>query len=71
MDFEVDRPPPAELLQEIFDHHGKGNSNYIKKSFEKVKKVKHIRISLIDLTVMKTLSTARLPVTVSSVQTWS
>ena len=37
-----------------------------KKEFRKMKKV----VSVIDLKVMKTLLTARLPVAVSNVQTW-
>ena len=42
------------------------------KSFKKVKKkLKLVRIFLIDLQVMKTVLSARLPATVSSVQTWS
>ena len=41
--------PPADTPS--FDHHGKGNGNFVqKKSFEKWKKV----VSLIDLKVMKT-----------------
>ena len=46
--------PPATCkfsTRRSFDHHGKGNGNFVqKKSFEKWKKV----ISLIDLKVMKT-----------------
>ena len=46
VDFEVDCPPPAAY----FDHHGKGNGNFVYESFEKCKKV----VSLIDLKEMKT-----------------
>ena len=59
----------SEASWRSFDHHGKRNSKYIKKEFRKNEKVELVRISLIDLIVMKTLLTARLPVTVSSVQT--
>ena len=40
VDFEVDRPPPADSLPgDRFDHHGKGKGNFSKKkSFEKEKK---------------------------------
>ena len=31
MDFEVDRPPPADSPPEDFDHHGKGNGKYCKR----------------------------------------
>ena len=40
-----------------------------KKEFRKIKKLKFF-VSPIDLKVMKTLLTARLPVTMSSMQTW-
>ena len=53
-----------------FDHHGKENSNSVKKCFENEKKW-NLFVSLIDLIVIKTLSTVRLPVTVSSVQMFS
>ena len=36
VDFEVDCPPPARSTRRSFDHHGKGNGNFVlKKSFEK------------------------------------
>ena len=37
VDLKVDRPPPACLsTRRSFDHHGKGNGNFVqKKSFEK------------------------------------
>ena len=50
-----------------FDHHGKGSSKKVSKKWEKKS---NLFVSLIDLIVMKTLFTARLPVNVSSVQTW-
>ena len=53
------------LHQEIFNNHGKGNSI---KEFRKNEKKWNSFVSLIDLTVMKTLLTARLPVTLSSMQ---
>ena len=52
--------------QEIFDHHGKGNGIFFyKKEFRKMKKS---RIS--HWSESKREMTTRLPVTVSSVQTW-
>ena len=67
--------PPATCrfsTRRYFDHHGKVISNHIiiKKGFKKLKKW-NLFVSLIDLIVMKTLLTARLSVTVSSVKTWS
>ena len=50
VDFEVDCPPPARSTRRSFDHHGKGNGNFFKKEFRKMKKV----VSLIDLKEMKT-----------------
>ena len=36
VDFEVDCPPPACLsTRRSFDHHGKGNGNFVKKEFRK------------------------------------
>ena len=53
-DFEVDCPPPAACppgCRRSFDHHGKGNGNFVKKRVSKnEKKV----VSLIDLKEMKT-----------------
>ena len=53
VDFEVDCPPPAACLstRRPFDHYGKGNGNFVKKEFRKMKKKV---VSLIDLKVMKT-----------------
>ena len=68
VDFEVDRPPPADsspgdllitMVKETVIIYIK------KKEFQKMKKLKLVRISLIDLKVMKTRLSARLPVTVS------
>ena len=38
VDFEVDCPPPARSTRRSFDHHGKGNDNFFKKEFRKMKK---------------------------------
>ena len=41
VDFEVDCPPPAACppgCRRSFDHHGKGNGNFVKKEFRKMKK---------------------------------
>ena len=38
VDFEVDCPPPARSTRRSFDHHGKGNGNFFKKEFRKMKK---------------------------------
>ena len=36
VDFEVDCPPPARSTRRSFDHHGKGNGNFVEKRvFEK------------------------------------
>ena len=49
--FEVDCPPPARSTRRSFDHHGKGNGNFVEKRVSKnEKKV----VSLIDLKEMKT-----------------
>ena len=29
VDFEVDCPPPARSTRKSFDHHGKGNGNFV------------------------------------------
>ena len=51
VDFEVDCPPPARSTRRSFDHHGKGNGNFVSKRVSKnEKKV----VSLIDLKEMKT-----------------
>ena len=67
VDFEVDCPPPARSTRRSLDHHGKGNGNFVSK---RVSKNEEKVVSLIDLKEMKREMTARLPVTVSSVQTW-
>ena len=40
VDFEVDCPPPEACLstRRSFDHHGKGNGNFVQKEFRKMKK---------------------------------
>ena len=45
VDFEVDCPPPAACLstRRSFDHHGKGNGNFVKK--KEIRKMKKSRIS--------------------------
>ena len=53
--------------QEIFDHHGKGNGNFVKKRASKNEKKSYL--SLIWKRWKREM-TARLPVTVSSLQTW-
>ena len=51
VDFEVELPATCSLsTRRSFDHHGKGNDNFVKKEFRKMKKV----VSLIDLKEMKT-----------------
>ena len=51
VDFEVDCQPPARFTRRSFDHHGKGNGNFVSKRVSKnEKKV----VSLIDLKEMKT-----------------
>ena len=52
VDFEVDCPPPACLsTRRSFDHHGKGNGNFVLKRVSKnEKKV----VSLLDLKEIKT-----------------
>ena len=51
VDFEVDCPPPARSTRRSFDHHGKGNGNFVSKRVSKnEKKV----VPLIDLKEMKT-----------------
>ena len=51
VDFEADCPPPARSTRRSFDHHGKGNGNFVwKRVSKKWKKV----VSLIDLKEMKT-----------------
>ena len=69
MDFEVDRHPPADfqpgdLLITMV-------KEAVKTSFEKIKKKLNFFVSVIDLIMGKTPLTARLPVTVSTLQTWS
>ena len=62
VDFEVDRPPPADSPPgDLLITMVKETVFLYKKDFRKMKKV----VSLIDLKV-----TARLPVTLSSVHTW-
>ena len=51
MDFEVDCPPPARSTRRSFDHHGKGNGNFVS---ERVSKNEKKVVSLIDLKEMKT-----------------
>ena len=38
VDFEVDCPSPVRSTRSSFDHHGKGNGNFVKKEFRKMKK---------------------------------
>ena len=67
VDFEVDCPPPAACPPgDLLITMVKETVILYKKEFRKMKKV----VSLIDLKEMKREMTARLPVTVSSVQTW-
>ena len=66
VDFEVDRPPPARSTRRSFDHHGKGNGNFVSWVSKNEKKS---YLSLIWKRWKREM-TARLPVTVSSVQTW-
>ena len=71
VDFEVDHPPPADSPPgDFLITMVKETVIIYKKSFEKIKKWT-LFVSFIDLRVMKTLLTARLSVTVSSVKTWS
>ena len=51
VDFEVDCPPPARSTRRSFDHHGKGNGNFVS---ERVSKNEKKVVSLIDLKEMKT-----------------
>ena len=42
MDFEIDRPPPADsppCTRRFLDHHGKGNSNYNYSHFSLVRTI--------------------------------
>ena len=50
MDFEFDYPPPARSTKRSFDHHGKGNGNFVSKRVSKNEKKSY----LIDLKEMKT-----------------
>ena len=66
-DFEVDRQPTCTFsTRRSFDHRGNKND---RKEFRKERRW-HLFVSLINLVVIKTLFTARVPVTVSHVQTW-
>ena len=38
VDFEVDCPPPARSTRRSFDHHGKGNGNFVSKRVSKNEK---------------------------------
>ena len=67
VDFEVDCPPACLSSRRPFDHHGKGNGNFVKKRVSKNEKKSYL--SLIWKRWKREM-TARLPVTVSSVQTW-
>ena len=66
--------PPATCrfsTRKSFDHHGKGKKFELKrKDFWTMKKKWNLFVSLIHLKVMITPMTARLSVTMSSVQTW-
>ena len=71
VDFEVDRPtpadsPPGDLLFTIV----KETVILYRKEFLKNEKKGNFFVSLIDVKVLKTLLTARLPMAVSIVQTW-
>ena len=69
VDFEVDCPPPADFPPwDLLITMVKETVIIIKRV---MKKSETCSVSLIDLIAMKTLLPARLPVTVSSVQTWS
>ena len=67
VDFEVDCPPPARSTRRSVDHHRKGNGNFVSKRVSKNEKKSYL--SLIWKRWKREM-TARLPVTVSSVQTW-
>ena len=71
VDFEVDCPPPARSTRRSFDHHGKGNGNFVCVCISKrvSKNEKESYLSLIWKRWKREM-TAILPVTVSSVQTW-
>ena len=45
VDFEVDCPPPACLsTRRSFDHHGKGNGNFVKKRVSKNEKKSYLSL---------------------------
>ena len=61
VDFEVDCPPPARSTRRSFDHHGKGNGNFVSKRVSENEKKSYL--SLIWKRWKREM-TARLPVTV-------
>ena len=72
VDIEVDRPPPPDSPPgDLLITMVKETVIIYKQELRKIEKKLNLFVSLIDLIVMKTQLTARLPVAVSSVQTWS
>ena len=44
VDFEVDCPPPARSTRRSFDHHGKGNGNFVSKRVSKNEKKSYLSL---------------------------
>ena len=44
VDFEVDCPPPARFTRRSFDHHGKGNGNFVSKRVSKNEKKSYLSL---------------------------
>ena len=44
VDFEVDCPPPARSTRRSFDHHGKGNGNFVSKIVSKNEKKSYLSL---------------------------
>ena len=51
VDFEVDCPPPAACLstRRSFDHHGKGNGNFVSKRVSKNEKKSYLSLNLKEM----------------------